>query len=73
MPWVHLRFASYKLIHQGVNVGEKMEYAIVRTTDNQLLVVAEARREALSEKLGPLESLAQLSGEFHTYRITLIK
>jgi hypothetical protein len=43
-------------------VGEKMEYSIVKTTDNQLLVVAEARREALSEKLGPLEKLAQLSG-----------
>jgi len=43
-------------------VGEKMEYSIVKTTDNQLLVVAEARREALSEKLGPLETLAQLSG-----------
>jgi len=44
-------------------VGEKMEYSIVKTTDNQLLVVAEARREALSEKLGPLETLAQLSGK----------
>jgi hypothetical protein len=40
-----------------------MEYSIVKTTDNQLLVVAEARREALSEKLGPLEMLAQLSGK----------
>jgi hypothetical protein len=73
MPCVHLPLALYKLIRQGVNVGEKMEYAIVRTTDNQLLVVAEARREALSEKLGPLESLAQLSGEFHIYRIVLTK
>ena len=39
-----------------------MEYSIVKTSGNQLLVVAEARREALSEKLGPLETLAQLSG-----------
>lgn len=40
-----------------------MDYSIVRTTNNQLLVVAEARREALSEKLGPLETVAQLSGK----------
>jgi len=40
-----------------------MEYSIVKTSDNQLLVVAEARREALSKKLGPLETLAQLSGK----------
>ena len=45
-------------------MGEQMEYSIVKTTDNQLLVVAEARREALSEKLGPLKTLAQLSGRF---------
>lgn len=53
----------YNLIPQGVNVGETMKYSIVKTTDNQLLVVAEARREALSEKLGHLEPVAQLLGK----------
>jgi isoleucyl-tRNA synthetase len=51
------------LTRQGVNVGEQMEYVLVATEDKQLLVVAEARREALSEKLGRLEVVAQLSGE----------
>jgi len=54
---------SIELIIKGVNVAEAMEYVIVRTDQSQLLVVAEARREALSDKLGPLEIVARLSGE----------
>lgn len=46
-----------------------MEYVIVKTTDHQLLIVAEARREALSDKLGALEVVARLPGT-HTYNFT---
>jgi isoleucyl-tRNA synthetase len=46
-----------------VNVSEDMDYTIVKTSSDQLLVVAEARREPLSEKLGSLEVVARLSGK----------
>jgi hypothetical protein len=48
-----------------------MDYAIVTTGDKQLLVVAEARRDALAEKLGPLEAVAHLTGKKHHNRLLL--
>jgi hypothetical protein len=45
-----------------VNVGAEMTYSIVLTRDRQMLVIADSRRQALSEKLGPLETLALISG-----------
>jgi isoleucyl-tRNA synthetase len=48
---------------QGVNIGADMTYSIVLTKERKLLVIAESRREALAETLGPLEKLAEILGK----------